>query len=59
VVLIDGGKKSAAKNEKLPLRFIKSLADLKHLFLAISCQTPECLNGTPVLSPGQAKTREL
>jgi len=28
VVLIDGGKKSAAINEKLPLRLVKSPADL-------------------------------
>jgi hypothetical protein len=44
---------------KLPLRFVKALPTSNSLFLAISCQTPECLNGTPVLSPGQAKTREL
>src|ERR1044071_10172588 len=36
VVLIDGGKKSAAINEKLPRRFGKALTPLNNLFLAIS-----------------------
>jgi len=34
----------------------KALPTLTSLFLAISCQTPaECLNGTPDLTPRQAK----
>jgi len=35
VVLIDGGKKSAAMNEKLPLRFGKSPADVDQPVQAI------------------------
>jgi hypothetical protein len=41
VVLIDGGKKSAAINEKAAASLCKSPAAFECLFLAISCQTPE------------------
>jgi hypothetical protein len=41
VVLIDGGKKSAANNEKLPLRFAKNPAAFERLFFSNLCQTPD------------------